>query len=115
MMTSVKNLNKAISKVMDDVQLSTVDKVYIFVKDFVKDEATFLQSFEEFKKTLKQDIAVPLDSKKNSVEQKKKRTPSAYNVFIGERIKHLKLEHPESDGKVLMKMAIEEWKKRTVV
>ena len=36
MLTSVKNLNKAITKVMDDVQIATADKVYIFVKEFVR-------------------------------------------------------------------------------
>ena len=107
----MKNLNKAITKVMDDVQLSTVDKVYVFVKDFVKDEETFGASFEDFKKTLKQDVVIP-DSKKATAEPKKKRAPSAYKIFIGEKIKQLKKEKPESDGKELMKLAIEEWKLR---
>jgi len=113
MLTSVKNLNKAITKVMDDVQIATADKVYIFVKEFVRDEESFNTSFEEFKKSLKQDISCPLvDSKKTTAEKKKSRLPSAYNIFIGEKIKALKVDFPESDGKALMKLAIGQWKER---
>lgn len=109
-MTSVKNLNKAISKVLDDVQGTTVDKVYIFVKDYVSDEKAFVAAFEEFKKTLKQDFVFPSESGKAKVVQKRQRVPSPYNQFIGKKISELKKENPEKDGKELMKLAIESWK-----
>ena len=49
----LKNLNKAIMKVIDDVQTATLDKVYEFAKELEKDEATFNAAFEEFKRLSK--------------------------------------------------------------
>ena len=48
---------------------------------------------------------------KNDVEKKeKKREPTAYNIFVKERIKNLKTENPDTKAKDLLIMAAGEWK-----
>ncbi len=119
MAAAIKNLNKAVTKLVDEVQVSTLDKVLEFVKTYVKDEAAFVAAFDEFKKTLKTDTGVlfsPIESKRGSNGgERKKRTPSEYNIFIGSKIKELKLVNADKNGKELMKMAIESWKARVQV
>lgn len=115
MSAAMKNLNKAVSKLVDEVQTAVVEKVEEFVKVHVKDQASFEAAFEEFKKTLKADILaqyVAVDAKKGANVERKKRTPSEYNTFIGAKIKELKEKNGDKDGKELMKMAIEAWKSR---
>lgn len=41
---------------------------------------------------------------------KEKRAPTAYNKFISQRIKALKIDNNEINAKDLMKMASQEWK-----
>lgn len=116
MATGIKQLNKAVSKIVDEVQTSTTDKVFEFVKTQVKNEAEFTAAFEEFKKTLKSEVA-SLFSISEPVKKgadRKKREPSQYNIFIGEKIKELKASNSEKNGKELMKLAIEAWKARPV-
>lgn len=109
--TTMKTFVKSVSKLVEDVQNTTVDRVFEFVKDKVSNPAEFQTQFEEFKKGLKLDEYVfsAGDAKKGGVE-KKKRTPSKYNTYIGNKIKELKEVHKDKDGKVLMKMAIDAWK-----
>ena len=112
---AVKNLNKSIVKVIEEVQNSTLDKVLNFVKEHVKDEESFISAFEEFKKTIKQENSVILDTNKKGAsvsEDKKKRVPSEYNIFIGEKIKELKKTNPDKGGKLLMQEAIVAWKEK---
>lgn len=111
---AVKNLNKSIVKVIEEVQNSTLEKVLNFVKEHVKDEE-FLTAFEEFKKSIKQDNNNVLDTNKRGTgvsEDKKKRIPSEYNIFIGEKIKELKKTNPDKGGKLLMQEAIVAWKEK---
>ena len=42
--------------------------------------------------------------------EKEKRAPSAYNNYMGQRIKELKTEQPETSAKDLLKIAASEWK-----
>jgi hypothetical protein len=116
MASAIKNLNKAVSKVVDEVQATTLEKVFEFVKDQVKDTQKFTTDFEEFKKTLKQETGVLFattpDSSKKSSSERKKRAPSEYNTFIGTKIKELKEKNADKNGKELMKLAIEAWKAR---
>lgn len=48
-------------------------------------------------------------SKKKKQVNKVKRPPTAYNLFIAEKIKELKETNPDIDRKELMKMAAQEW------
>jgi hypothetical protein len=112
MATGIKQLNKAVSKIVDEVQSTTTDKVFEFVKTYLKNESEFTAAFEEFKKTLKTDV-VSMFSISEPVKKgadRKKREPSQYNIFIGEKIKELKATNSEKNGKELMKLAIEAWK-----
>jgi hypothetical protein len=116
--TQVKNLNKAVTKLVDDVQALTLDKVLALVKTYVPETSLekFTVEFEELKKTLKQDnvtlLATTDSLKKGASSERKKRVPSEYNIFIGSKIKELKEKNKEKNGKDLMKMAIEAWKAR---
>lgn len=113
---AVKVLNKSIVKFVEDVQTSTLEKVSEFVMQYVSDKDTFSSAFEEFKKNLKHSCQATFTEachgKKNSggLRDKKKRPASAYNLFIGEKIKELKLGNKTDNGKDLMKKAIELWK-----
>lgn len=42
--------------------------------------------------------------------EKQKRAPSGYNIFVKQRIQQLKSEQPDTPAKDLMKMAAAEWK-----
>lgn len=116
MATGIKQLNKAISKIVDEVQTTTTNEIFEFVKTHLKNESEFTAVFEEFKKTLKTDV-VSLFSISEPVKKgadRKKREPSQYNIFIGEKIKELKATNSEKNGKELMKLAIEAWKAKPV-
>jgi uncharacterized membrane protein YcgQ (UPF0703/DUF1980 family) len=116
MATAMKNLSKAVTKLVDEVQTTTLDKVVEFAKGYVSDVEKFTADLEEFKKTLKQDTAAQYspacESSKKASSERKKRTPSEYNTFIGTKIKELKEKNADKDGKELMKLAIEAWKAR---
>jgi len=43
-------------------------------------------------------------------DDKPKRKPSAYNIFIKTRVAELKLEQPDTPPKLFMSMAASEWK-----
>jgi len=42
--------------------------------------------------------------------EKVKRAPSAYNIYMAQRVKVLKTEQPETPGKDLFKIAAAEWR-----
>ena len=43
---------------------------------------------------------------------KKKRAPTAYNLFMKDMIKELRQKHPDIDKKELMSMGAKEWQKQ---
>lgn len=57
-----------------------------------------------------------LEKKIKSIEKKdtnkKKRKPSAYNLYMGEATKRLKKKHPDMKQTEIMKFAAEEWRKQ---
>lgn len=68
-----------------------------------------LKALELENKTLRED----LDSVKSSMgkKPKKKRAPSAYNLFVKEAMPYLKEQYPDKPTKELFSMAGKEWKK----
>jgi len=52
-------------------------------------------------------VKVRLDKDGN---EKAKRAPSGYNIYMGQRIKVLKIEQPDTPAKELLKIAASEWK-----
>ena len=47
-----------------------------------------------------------------SASRKKKRSPSAYNRFIGKELKRLRKKHPRTKQAQLMKKAAAAWRKK---
>ena len=66
------------------------------------------------------DDSVEKKSRKKSVKRErdadgnilKKRAPSAYNLFVKEKIAQIKTENPGIDSKEVFKMAIEAWNQK---
>jgi hypothetical protein len=66
-----------------------------------------------------EEPARPIEKKKKKAtgkedgeEDKKKRGPSPYNLFIGEKLKEIRLGNPNLEHKEVFRMAIEMWKSR---
>ena len=115
----MNKVNTAVSSLVEEVSLNTVDKVVDFLKSKIDFDEDFDKFFQEFKDTLKADAKASAKKsvKKSSsgsdseTDAKKKRAPSAYNLFIKDKMAQIKGTNPEIKGKELMKAAIEEWKK----
>ena len=111
---ALTKVNSAVSALVEEVSMTTVDKVVEFLKSKIDFDEDFEGFFKEFKETLKADMkaAAKKSGKKSSDgEPKKKRAPSAYNLYIKDKMAEIKVSNPEIKGKDLMKAAIDEWKK----
>lgn len=113
----MNKLNKAIVLAMEEVALDTVDKVMqAFKNKFEMDESDLNEFANEFKESLKEtnkELAKSMTKrgKKSSGEakEKKKREPTAYNLFIKSKMAEIKETNPEIKGKELMRAAVEAW------
>lgn len=94
-------IQTAINTAIQDSQLYTLNmlKEYLKSKDVQETDRVFnlLDNFSE------NVLSAPLLIKK-------KKEPSNFNIFIGNKIKEYKMLNPEYDGQYLMKLAIEDWK-----
>ena len=119
---ALNKVNTAVNALVEEVSMTTVDKVIEFLKTKIDFDEDFEGFFKEFKETLKADVkaAAKKTTKKSSKksessdtegEPKKKRAPSAYNLYIKDKMAEIKVSNPEIKGKDLMKAAIDEWKK----
>lgn len=111
---ALNNVNKALAGLVEETALSTVDKLVSFLSDKIEIDEDMKSLFDEFKKNTKDEIKASFKNnsrKGGAKEEKKKREPSPYNLFIKEKMAEIKAKKPELKGKELMKEAIEEWKK----
>lgn len=112
---ALNNVHKALAGLVEDTALTTVDKLVTFLSDKIEFDDDMKALFEDFKKTTKEEIKASFKNdrskKARGGEEKKKREPSAYNLFIKEKMAQIKAKRPELKGKELMKEAIDEWKK----
>ena len=118
---ALTKVNSAVSALVEEVSMTTVDKVVEFLKSKIDFDEDFEGFFKEFKDTLKADVKAAAkksakkskksDSSDSEGEPKKKRAPSAYNLYIKDKMAEIKVSNPEIKGKDLMKAAIDEWKK----
>lgn len=113
---ALNTVHKALAGLVEETAINTVDKLITFLSDKIEFDDDMKALFDEFKKTTKEEIKASFKndrSKKGgrSGEEKKKREPSAYNLFIKEKMAQIKVKKPELKGKELMKEAIDEWKK----
>ena len=113
---SVLAVTKAINLLVEETTVSTIDKLVVYLSDKIEFDDDMKKLFDDFKKTTKEELKASQKQEKGKrggkkVENKKKREPSAYNLFIKEKMAEIKQKKPELKGKELMKEAIEEWKK----
>ena len=110
-MASTK-LNIAIAALVAESQLSTVEKLFAFLGEKIEIDDDMKGYFDEFKATLKVDQEADAKAAKSKSKSKKggepkaKRAPSAYNLYIRDKMAELKAAGNSGN---LMKMAIEAW------
>jgi hypothetical protein len=113
-MASTK-LNIAIAVLVAEAQTSVVDKLFAFLGEKIEIDDDMKAYFEEFKGTLKTDQEVEVKASKKGKKEPKldkdgvpkaKRAPSAYNLYIRDKMAEFKAEGHKGN---LMKMAIDAW------
>lgn len=116
-MASTK-VTKAVQVLVEETSLEVVDKLGAFFETKIEMDDDMKGYFEEFKTQLKEHLkeeakAVGKGAKKAKVMvdgEKKKRAPSAYNLFIKDKMAEIKVNQPDLKSKDLMKEAIAMWK-----
>lgn len=106
---------KALQTLAEEVSLSTVDKLAEFLATKIEFDDDMKEVFDEFKNSLKEEFkasAKPKKGKNVDGTDKKKRAPTAYNLFIKEEITNLKKKNPSWSGKELMSAATTAWKNK---
>jgi hypothetical protein len=114
----------AITAAVDTVVFDAKHKVINDFKTFLEEKIDFDDDmkgyFEEFLNSIKKP-SPPSKSKKTSKKnatnadegsastEKRKRKPSAYNMYISTKMAEIKANDPSKKGKDLMKAAIEAW------
>ena len=112
-------LNIAIAALVAESQTSVIDKLFAFLGEKIEIDEDMKGYFEEFKTTLKADQEVDAKAAKSKKgakgskgkvgengEPKVKRAPSAYNLYIRDKMAEFKVAGHSGN---LMKMAIEAW------
>lgn len=107
----MKDILSDIFKVKNMGKKITTKTVKKSKKTVTSDDEMETDSDNEIKKKKGRPVKVKLDKDGN---EKQKRAPTAYNKFVGERIKSLKQENPDTKAVELMKMASAEWKEMSV-
>lgn len=111
-MVDLHDLQHALNKTVSSITSATLDQFMTHVmekQDVVKEDPAKLQEIMvEFKKTLSTDhfqIVPPIKKK----EARATRVPNAYNMFIRDKMREIKLQNPSMTGKDLLKQATVEW------
>ena len=101
----------ATAKVVHEASLTVIDNLVEFLDSRVKIDDDFKELIAEFKGTLK----APTPSKAGRVPkaEKKKREPSAYNLFVRDALNELKVSQPELSGKDRFREAMKKWKEHS--
>ena len=115
-------LNEAIAQITYESKVAAVDNLESHMAQKVEIDNDMKEIFTSFKEQLKTEYE---ESKKASKKGKKgakggasdvpkqKKAPTAYNIFIKEKIAEIKAQNPDlKNGKELLKMATEAWKSR---
>jgi hypothetical protein len=112
---SLIKAQKALQVLAEEVALSTADKLAEFLATKIEFDDELREAMDEFKNSVKEEYkAVAKASAKagkgDGNGEKKKRAPTAYNLFIKDKIISLKAENPSWTGKQLMSAATTAWK-----
>lgn len=115
MTASMANVYKALAALSEEVALKTVSGLQEFLSEKLEFDDDMTNMFEEYRKKVVADIKVQYKNERSSSKkngEKKKRAPSAYNLYIKEKMAEIKAAQSELKGKELMKEAIKAWKSR---
>lgn len=113
-MVDLHDLQHALNKTVSSIASTTLDKfcTHILEKQVeqpvIEDTTKLQEILAEFKKTLPNNhfqIVPPLKKK----ETRATRVPNAYNMFIRDKMREIKLQNPTMTGKDLLKQATVEW------
>ena len=116
-------VTQAVAKIVLDAKLSVVKDLVAFLSSKVEME-DLTPLISEFTESLKDDETKEMkatikDAKKKSKKMKedsgeivkKKREPTAYNLYVSDMMPSFKEKHPDiTNGRLLMTMLGEEWK-----
>lgn len=112
---ALNTVHKALAGLVEETAMSTVDKLVTFLSEKIEFDDDMKTLFDDFKKATKEEIKASFKNdrsrKSRGGEKKAKREPSAYNLFIKDKMAEIKVKRPDLKGKDLMKEAIDEWKK----
>lgn len=112
-MASYTAVISAVESAVFDAKKQVINDFMRFLEDKIDFDDDMKGYFTEFIDTLKAPKKTsPKKASKKSDEEKvkkPKRAPSAYNMFISEKMAEIKKENPALKGKELMKAAIEVW------
>lgn len=109
-MASYNVVLKAVADVVFDAKKQVLKDFAAFLAEKIDFDDDMKGYFDEFEKTIvKETPSKKKSSGESSDTEKKKRAPSAYNMFISEKMAEIKKVKPELKGKELMKAAIEIW------
>ncbi len=121
-MTSYTNIVAAIDNIVSDAKLSMLDDVQKFILDKVDEDSSnaIKELFEEYRSKFTKELAEAKKSSKKLFKEKGKkdkkpktdRKPSAYNIFVGEKIKEIRTANPGMVAKEAMKLAMAAWKEQ---
>lgn len=113
-------LNQAVVMIGYESKLAAVDKLQSFLSQKIEFDGHMEEVFNEFKDILKNEHTAELSTaakggkgkgKATVGKVKTKKAPSAYNIFIKDKIAEFKAKNPDmKNGKELLKMATDAWK-----
>lgn len=117
-------LNQAVAVIGYENKLAAVDKLQTFLSEKMEIDNEFEGFFSEFKDILKKEHSEELTTTSKgskgkgskavvgaAASVKVKKAPSAYNIFIKDKIAEFKAQNPGvKNGKELLKMATDAWK-----
>lgn len=110
-MSSIKQLNKSLNKVISENVDTTLDALKTFLIEKKVDQNNLETLFDEFKAA---QVPVNIwggDAKDGGkAKPKKTRTPSQYNLYIRDKMKELKAQDASLSGKNLMMAATQAWR-----
>lgn len=93
---------KSFHKYTEDYNKELLEKINATVTLSDDDQAKLVELFSTLSSKCDMHCAKP---------PKKKREPTEYNLFMKDKIKELRLAHPDIDKKELMSMGAQEWQK----
>ena len=110
-------VTKAVAQASFEAQVARLSDFATSLAKKIEFDEDMQAYFDEFNASLSiEKVEVPKATKKGGkksddtpVAEKKKRAPSAYNLYIKEKMAEIKVAQPELKGRDLMKAATEAW------